>query len=359
MFLKSTPAASSISDPAGRFGLNAFNALEDRPPAGDLHPVAIEDFIRYGEWFQKSCAPELERTVVRRIDSDPAGFRVELETDEVFTSHRVVMATGLGPYAYVAPEFVPLVEAGVASHPSAHDDLSRFAGQRVAVVGAGQSALESAVLLHEAGALPTVVARAHRILFGDPPAGDSGRDRPLPTRLAKPWSSLGPGWSLYGFANAPAWFRLLPEDTRHRLVKTVLGPSGGWWLRERYDGRIDTLAGYRVTAVAAGADSARLTLRGEAGTIELEADHVLVATGYRVDVDRLTLLSPEIRRAVRRTRGAPLLGADFQASVPGLYFTGLSAAATFGPVQRFVAGTGFAARTISAAVAGGTGGRRR
>jgi hypothetical protein len=86
--------------------------------------------------------------------------------------------------------------------------------------------------------------------------------------------------------------------------------------------------------------------------VVLDADHVLAATGYRVDVDRIELLAPELRRRVRRTGGSPSLDAGFGSSAPGLYFTGLAAAAaTFGPVLRFVCGTGFASERISAAVA--------
>lgn len=81
---------------------------------------------------------------------------------------------------------------------------------------------------------------------------------------------------------------------------------------------------------------------------------MLAATGYRVDVERLELLDPGLRRAVRRTAdGAPRLTGGFESSVPGLYFTGLSAANSFGPLLRFVCGTDFAARRITAAVTGG------
>src|SRR6266568_1627425 len=75
---------------------------------------------------------------------------------------RVVVATGLGPFAQRPAQFDGL-PASLVSHTFDHSDLSRFAGQRVVVLGAGQSALESAALLHEAGAETEVVARASRI----------------------------------------------------------------------------------------------------------------------------------------------------------------------------------------------------
>ena len=77
----------------------------------------------------------------------------------------------------------------------------------------------------------------------------------------------------------------------------------------------------------------------------------MAATGYRVDVDGLEFLDAGLRRNVARIAGTwPALGSSFDSSVPGLYFGGLAAAATFGPLMRFVAGTGFAGRRVAAAV---------
>jgi len=42
-----------------------------------------------------------------------------------------------------------------------------------------------------------------------------------------------------------------------------------------------------------------------------------------------------------------VLSGNFELSLPGLFFCGLASAVTFGPLLRFVAGTRFAASTIS------------
>jgi hypothetical protein len=76
--------------------------------------------------------------------------------------------------------------------------------------------------------------------------------------------------------------------------------------------------------------------------------HVIAATGYRVSVDRLDFLVPDLRARVELVGGAPRLSAFFESSVGGLYFIGLPAGHTFGPAMRFVFGSRLAARRITA-----------
>ncbi|MGW3118193.1 FAD-dependent oxidoreductase [Streptomyces sp. NPDC001107] len=363
MYLKSSPFSSSISAPDAGHGLGEFRAEEGRHPGREREPVPLSEFVRYGLWFQQNCAPELERTAVRRIDRPPDGrFRVALASGEEFAVPAVVVATGVNPFAYVPRELAGLREDGLVSHTADHTDLSVFAGRRVVVVGGGQSALETSALLHEAGAQPTVVART-RPSFGPPPEADWAKDRPLHARLLWPEAVMGTGWPLVVCSRGPGAIRHLPARIRAHLLRTVLGPSGAWWLRERVQGAVPVLSGRSLHSAARQNGGVRLKVRNAGADVEtLYADHVIAGTGYLVDIDRMELLSPELRRAVRKSAaeppqlaGAPQLSADFQASVPGLYFAGLAAAPTFGPLLRFVCGTGFTARRISAALAAGNG----
>ncbi|MEV7177120.1 NAD(P)-binding domain-containing protein [Kitasatospora sp. NPDC093679] len=350
MFLKSTPRASCISDPSGRYGFNDYRHRAGRGTVGDTYPIPLDEFVEYGEWFQRERVPELERTQVARVEGAPGGFRVTLEDGESVTARSVVVSTGLRPFAYLPPELAALAGSDLCSHTSEHADLRKFAGQRVAVVGAGQSALESAALLHEAGASPTVVVRGPRVIYGEPPDADVPSTRPLIARVTRPSSNLGPGWGMRAYADIPWLFRFLPDDARAVRVRKVLGPAGAWWLEERVDGLFPVLTGHPLAAAEAVDGTVRLSLEGP--TELLEADHVLAATGYRANVARLAVLDEGLRRAIRTTAaGAPRLAPGLESSVPGLYFTGLAAADTFGPVMRFVCGTHFAAHRIGRHVA--------
>ncbi|MFD8231662.1 NAD(P)-binding domain-containing protein [Streptomyces sp. NPDC059696] len=359
MYLKSSPFSSSISAPAPGHGLGAFRVQEGRHPGREREPVPLSEFVRYGLWFQRNCVSELERTAVHGIDRlRDDRFRVTLDTGEEFSVPAVVVATGISSFAYVPSELTGLREDGLVSHTADHTDLSVFAGRSVVVVGGGQSALETSALLNEAGAQPTVVTRT-RPSFGPPPLVDTAQDRPLHARLLWPGAAMGTGWPLVVCSRGPAAVRHLPARVRAHLLRTVLGPSGAWWLRERVQGRVPVLSGRSLHSAARENGGVRLEVRNPGGDVEiLHADHVIAGTGYLVDVERVELLSQGLRRAVRKGAAdppqladAPQLSADFQASVPGLYFAGLAAAPTFGPLLRFVCGTGFAAKRISASLA--------
>ncbi|MBR7836847.1 NAD(P)/FAD-dependent oxidoreductase [Actinospica durhamensis] len=194
MFLKSPPDASSIAAGRTGFSLEDYCRLTGVHMPGEHEAVPIALFREYGDWFARTLAPAVERTEVTSIARDGAdGFAVDTGDGERFHTRAVVVASGLIGHAHTPPELRPpedLHGAGLVSHSSEHDDLSRFAGRQVAVVGAGQSALESAALLAEAGARPTVVVRKPDVVFaGSPydatPGGCSASTTRSPSRRAR------------------------------------------------------------------------------------------------------------------------------------------------------------------------------
>lgn len=193
MFLKSTPWASSIGAPGPGLTLADFEAAHGLPRLRDDEVVPLEQFIRYGDWFAGHLRPGAEPSMVRSIEARGDGFGVRLDTGEDIEAESVVVANGLAEFAYVPAELAAIApdgpsRTGLVSHSSHHDQLGEFAGRRVVVVGAGQSALESAALLHESGADVELVAR-EPVRFGDAPA-DPGRQarslRPAPGRRSVP-----------------------------------------------------------------------------------------------------------------------------------------------------------------------------
>lgn len=350
MYLKSTFDASSLSAPASGSTLADHCAETGQEAPDEFHPVPIELFVDYGLRFQRQFVRTVEEREVSRVGRARGGFRVSVNGDDI-SARSVVVASGHIAFARLPSELAALKANGNGaaqrvSHSSEHSDFSRFRGRSVAVVGAGQSALESAALLKEAGAEVHLIVRKERILWGGPPS--EGPER-WSRRILKPTSPMGPGWSLFVLSRIPEVVAHLPPSVRLYLVRTVLGPSGAWWLRKRVGEPIRIRLGTRIESARADDGGITLKLRDQSGSrTDLRVDHVLAATGYRVDVDRMSFIDPELRSAVGRIDGAPAprLSRFFESSVPGLYFAGLASAPTFGPLMRFVCGTDFAARSI-------------
>ena len=347
MYLKSQGFASNLSDPTGQRTLRAFCAGTSRDYADYGLPVSLETFLAYGDWFQRAEVPHLEEVMV--ADVSPAGehFELTLADGSAALARRVVVATGVQHFAYL-PSTLAELPPQLCTHSCTHPDLSVFAHRDVAVIGAGQSALESAALLHEAGARVTVLARTTRLVWNTDPLPAR---RSLRKRLFEPEAALGSGWSTWFYSTQPHLFRRLPSARRLRTARTALGPAGAYWLRPRVEGKIRTLLGHTLRWTEPGTTGVRLGVRTTTGSsTEISADHVLAGTGYRTDLDRLQFLNPRLRSAVRTLGGSPDVGADFQSSVPGLYFIGPAVAPTFGPLMRFVHGADYAARTLTRAL---------
>src|SRR5438309_1012205 len=75
----------------------------------------------------------------------------------------------------------------------------------------------------------------------------------------------------------------------------------------------------------------KIFLKLSNGTDRL-VDHVIVATGYKVDIARYGFFSPAIRSSLKTVGGNPVLARGLESSVPGLHFVGKPAAWSFGPL---------------------------
>lgn len=343
MHLKSEGFASSLYDPQGSFTIKTYCRERGIAYADTALPVPLEVFGAYGMEFQKRFVPNLEQTKVTLVERAAEGFRLTLATGERLMARRVVVAVGLTYYSWLPPELAALPEE-LVTHSSRYGDLDRFAGREIAVIGGGSSAVDIAALLHQAGAAVQVIARSPVIRFHDPPSQQEG----FLDRVRAPHTGIGPGWKLWLCAHMPAVFRLMPEKFRIEKVKQILGPAPCWFTKEQVVGKVQFTLGVTITGAAVQDGRVRLHLTGADGAKQtVDADHVIAGTGYRADLARLTFLHPQISGGLRQVGNSPALSANFESTVPGLYFVGLSAANTFGPLVRFAFGAGFAAARLS------------
>jgi hypothetical protein len=84
---------------------------------------------------------------------------------------------------------------------------------------------------------------------------------------------------------------------------------------------------------------------------ERVVDHVVLGTGYRIDLTQYSFLDADLRAHIRLKGSSPRLSRSLESSVPGLYFVGAPAAASAGPGFRFVSHSGFAAGAIARDIA--------
>jgi FAD-dependent urate hydroxylase len=212
-------------------------------------------------------------------------------------------------------------------------------------VGAGQSALETAALLHEAGSEPRLVHRGASLVWLRPnPARLTTVDR-----VVRPITKTCEGWRCL-VVDSPWAFGLLPQRIRVTKARTVLGPAGAWWLRDRVEGVVDVLSRHHLRGAEARGSGIRLKLDGPT-TSNLDVDHVIAGTGFRIDLQRLGFLSEDLRAKIATVNRYPVVSRDAMSNVPGLYFAGAATAVSLGPSVRFISGTHNTARQLASSVA--------
>jgi predicted ATP-grasp superfamily ATP-dependent carboligase len=347
-YLKSYCFGTNISSPRPGFTFADYNE-----PRGleTFEPCSIANFAEYGLWFQEKQVDWIEPVNVANVRRSRQGFILTLSNDDEVEASDVIVATGLSNFAKM-PNALRSLPGAVAMHTSNVDGFAAFQGLEVAVVGAGQSALETAALLVEAGASP-------RLLIRDPSIRwmTQGSRTPTPwQQIRSPISALGGGPKAWALTQLPGAFHRLPSCARTLLLKNFLPPEGAWWLRERVEARTPVELDTNVVEGRAVGNRVSLRLRRDADRKdhELLVDRVIAGTGYEVDVERIAFLAPELRSAIARHGSAPRLDASFQTSIPGLRFVGPASSTSFGPMFRFVAGAEYTARTIARALSRAT-----
>ena len=236
------------------------------------------------------------------------------------------MATGIGLFAWW-PEPLRNLPPELASHTSEHKDLSRFREKQVAVVGAGQSALESAALLHEAGARAELFARG--------PAVRWLWQRPLlhkwpiePLLYAAP--DVGPAL-ISQIVARPSWYRRMPRQWQDNLGVRPIRPAGARWLKSRVD-PVPIVTGRSI--VSAVPSRGHLTLKLDDGS-ERSVDHALPGTGYKVDISQYPFLDCKLLAAIRQINELSTPEPRVRVVCAGLHFSGCPSGMEFRSADAF------------------------
>lgn len=349
MHLKSEGFASDLYDPNSEFSLKVYCAENNISYIDVGLPVRLETFIAYGLEFQRRYVPDLENALVTIVRRSAGNFELTTEAGEIARARQVVVGAGIMHFEYLPP-LLATIPGAMVTHSSRHSDLSKFKGRKVAVIGAGASAVDIAVLLQQSGSDVELIARRQAIQFHDPPR----EPRPLVQKLKAPRSGLGLGWRSRMCTDLPMVFHAMPQSLRLRAVESHLGPAPCWFVRDSVVGHLPMHLNATLVAAHTQNHRVRLEVRQRAqDDKQIEIDHVIAATGYKVALSRLGFIDATLRSQIRTVADTPILNRHFESSVSGLYFVGVAAANSFGPLLRFAYGAKFAARRLAARLAQG------
>jgi thioredoxin reductase len=322
MFLRSGPGWHL--DASGEDTFEAY--FEDRGlRAAELDPIPIGTFLDYTEWFRRRKTLEVDDRLVSTVSTSDGGFTATLDDGSSITAEKVLAAPGIGSFVNL-PAWYDEVPAERRAHTSGLVSYDALAGARVAIIGGRQSAYEWAALLCDHGAERVDLVHRH--------------DTPAFAKVS--WAFVDA--LLQQTLARRGWWRGLPVEEQ-RAIAANFWQVGRltlehWLVPRLADDVVTSHPGCEVTDVSVGADEVTLTLSDGQ---ELTVDHVVFASGYRADLQRVEYLAPLLDR-VSVTDGFPDLSEGFETSLPGLYVTGFASTRDFGPFFGFTAGCPASAR---------------
>jgi putative flavoprotein involved in K+ transport len=302
--------------------LNTFSGFSHLPgrrlPRAAGRYASREAFVEYlGHYVRENDIDVRLGVDAQRIDPDVHGWSVTT-SDGAWSAPYVIVATGWDAKPKLPEWAIGSPFGGPVLHTSQLGDLSRFRGQRVVVVGAGNSGIDVAGLLLRAGADVTVSMRTPPSIFPrdwlglplgplalvgehSPRAIADGLGRVIQRQVYGDLSS-------HGIPRAP-------EGYVTRFRRAGINPAVD-------DGFVEALKAGRTAVVAEV-----LRLDPDAAVLidgrRVEADVVVCATGYERGLDDLVgHLGVLDDHGAPRHRG----GAPGDPATPGLFFAGFEVA---------------------------------
>ena len=345
MLLRSDWDHTNLSAPNGAGTLDAWA----RSGEGERRePLPLQDFLRYADWFQRSFVPESDPSDVAQLELADDGVRVTTAAGDELQARSAVLALGVTPFPRVPPVLAASGDPRIriVLERTGYGDL---AGKRVAVVGAGNNGVESALLAQRAHAASVELLVRSRVRWFTErePHTPRGPVRQRLYDLAYPVVGFGPP-PINRFAFHPDAFSRLPHAMRLRINQRLLRPGAAPWLRRHVEGVVPISEGVEVRRVESRPGDLVLTLSD--GTTR-EVDACIVACGFAFDRDGLKMLAPELRSQIEIQDGWPVLDRSFRTSVPQISLVGFPAEGRFGPLSRFVEGADFAAQRVAESLA--------
>ncbi len=319
-------------DPVNLHTIEKFLESRGQTPH-DVEPLSLDFYLSYAEWFQTQKQITTLPLHIERLDH-ANNFIATTAGGDTIRAKKVVLAPGFKHFVNIPVEVKSRLPEGRYSHTCEFTDFSSAANKRYLIIGGRQSAFEWTALLLEAGASRVYVSHRH-----DTPSFDKSD-----------WSWVNP--LVDAMAENPSWFRRLTQAEKDEISRKQwaegrlkLEP----WLAPRIaDDRVRVLPNTEIVKSIERNEELVVTMsNGE----EVVCDEVVFATGYKVDITRVPVLSSGNVLAQLETRnGFPVLDDHLQTSVPGLFITSMPAMQDFGPFFGFTIAVRVSAKLICDAI---------
>ena len=329
MFLRS--ACDWHLDPLNEHTIEAFLRTQGKTPK-DVEPLSLEFYLSYAEWFRQQKNIRPLALYIDQLDK-PEGSRFIATTanGDTITAKRVVLAPGFKHFANAPDELISKLPRGRYQHTSTFVDFTNAHDKRFLIIGGRQSAYEWAALLLEAGAREVHVSHRHA----------------SPAFAVADWSWVNE--LVDNMAADPNWFRRLSQtekdEVSHRLWAEGRLKLEPWLAPRLKDDRVHIHPQTQLVTCTETANGDLDVVLSNGETINV--DTIVLATGYKVDITRLPILSPHLITRLETRNGFPVLDDHFETSIPGLFITSMPAAQDFGPFFGFTISVRTSAKLIS------------
>jgi FAD-dependent urate hydroxylase len=335
MYLRS--ACDWHLDPVGINTIERF--LDTRnEKATDVEPLSLQFYLEYARWFQEQVGIEVLPRIISRLDSVTGkdhAFQATTNDDGAIAARHVVVAPGFKYFSHLPAEVLSRLPAGRFAHTCELVDFTDLRDKRCLIIGGRQSAFEWAALLHEAGAAAVHISHRHD----------------APAFKAADWSWVSD--LVDGMVENPGWFRGLSPDEKE-AINQRLWAEGRLkvepWLESRISKTgIKVWPRTEVVACEVKPDH-EIKVRLSNGETLL-VDQIILATGYKVSIDKVPFLAQgNLLEKLATRNGFPVLDTHFQTNIPGLFITSMPATQDFGPFFAFTVSVRTSAKLIGQAI---------
>lgn len=298
--------------------------------AKEAEPIALDFYLRYTRWFIEQTKLNIKQVYITELKQAKDGFIAILDNGSSIASKHVVVAVGFKYFTYTPPDVVAALPQNRYSHTCDTIQLDQFNNKRVLIIGGRQSAFEWTALLHEKNAAHVHVSYRHD----------------TPDFAAADWS-----WVMdvvNNIAKHPTWFRELTaeskEEYRYKLWAEGRLKVEPWLNNRIHQSSVSLHPRTQVQRTEITADNA-ITIFLNNG-VSFDVDHIITATGYKVEITQLPFLNAELLASLECSNGFPHLDGSFQSNIPGLFFTSFMAGQDFGPFFGFTIGVRAAAKLV-------------